>query len=107
MTDHRRLLTPVIILKNGDSYSVTSFSLSNDTDLAIPEIYGNDCPHLIASTNNNFPLGEKLFTIGNPSGLQHIVTSGLFSGYRKPNKIKYIQTDTPVNPGNSGGPLID
>ena len=96
-----------IILKNGDSYSVTTFSLSNDTDLAILEIKGNDCPHLIASTNNNLPLGEKLFTIGNPSGLQHTVTSGIFSGYRKSNKIKYIQTDAPINPGNSGGPLID
>lgn len=96
-----------IILKNGDSYSVTSFSLSNDTDLAILKINGNDCPHLIPSTNYNLPLGEKLFTIGNPSGLQHTVTSGIFSGYRKSKNIKYIQTDAPINPGNSGGPLID
>lgn len=51
--------------------------------------------------------GQKVYTIGNPSGLRHTVTSGIISGYREYKDNPLIQTDAPINPGNSGGPLID
>ena len=50
-----------------------------------------------------------MYTIGNPKGLGHTVTSGGFSGYRqwKETGEIFLQIDAPINSGNSGGPLID
>ena len=96
-----------VILKNGDEYSAVSSDKSPDSDLAVLEIVGHDCPYLPVDQQANLPLGEKVFTIGNPSGLKHTVTSGIVSGYQDIGDRNYIQTDAPINPGNSGGPLID
>jgi serine protease Do len=56
-------------------------------------------------------VGQLVFAIGSPEGLQNSVTMGVVSAVaRQPDPSKaltYIQTDAPINPGNSGGPLID
>ncbi|VAW61615.1 hypothetical protein MNBD_GAMMA09-3832 [hydrothermal vent metagenome] len=96
-----------IILKDGSEYSVVSYDVSDENDLALLGIGHKNCPYLKVNMEENIPLGEKVYTIGNPSGLQHTVTSGVVSGYRASGNKKYIQTDAPINPGNSGGPLIN
>jgi len=96
-----------VILKDGQSFGVYSSDISSNADLALLDIGGEDCPYLIANTEENLALGKKVFTIGNPSGLQHTVTSGIISGYQEYQEKQMIQTDAPINPGNSGGPLID
>jgi len=101
------IINAEVILKDGSIYNVDSFNLSSDSDLAILKINGVDCPYLVTNTDGDLALGEKVFTIGNPSGLQHTVTAGIISGYRESNNNRFIQTDAPINPGNSGGPLID
>lgn len=80
-----------------DAHDIAIFSL--------PEI---NCPYLPKGSSQDLPQGEKLFTIGSPSGLKYTVTSGIFSGFRenKQNNFHFLQTDAPINPGNSGGPLI-
>ncbi len=56
-------------------------------------------------------VGQLVFAIGSPEGLQNSVTMGVVSALaRQPDTSKpltYIQTDAPINPGNSGGPLVD
>ena len=55
-------------------------------------------------------VGNKVIAIGNPLGLSFTVTEGIISGLNRegPNGLEeYIQTDVSLNPGNSGGPLID
>jgi serine protease Do len=56
-------------------------------------------------------VGQLVFAIGSPEGLQNSVTMGVVSAVaRQPDPEKaltYIQTDAPINPGNSGGPLVD
>ena len=56
-------------------------------------------------------VGQLVFAIGSPEGLQNSVTMGVVSAVARqpdPDKpITYIQTDAPINPGNSGGPLVD
>ncbi len=56
-------------------------------------------------------MGQLVFAIGSPEGLQNSVTMGVVSAVARqadPEKpLTYIQTDAPINPGNSGGPLVD
>ncbi|MBT8338971.1 MAG: trypsin-like serine protease [Desulfatitalea sp.] len=70
-------------------------------------IEGNDCPYLETKDANQVQLGQKVYTIGNPSGLRHTVTAGILSARPHEENNQVIQTDAPINPGNSGGPLID
>ncbi|HID70059.1 MAG TPA: trypsin-like serine protease [Desulfobacterales bacterium] len=96
-----------VILIDGSTYSVDSVMLSDKYDLALITINAYDAPY-IATSRTPGDQGQKVYTIGNPSGLRHTVTSGIISGYRKyKDDQRFIQTDAPINPGNSGGPLID
>ncbi len=56
----------------------------------------------------NLSIGETVFAIGNPLGLERTVTEGVLSQtHRNFGGILYLQVDAPVNPGNSGGPLFN
>ena len=60
--------------------------------------------------SDNIEVGENVIAIGNPLGLQFSVSQGIVSAIHRegPNGIEaYIQTDAALNPGNSGGPLIN
>jgi peptidoglycan hydrolase-like protein with peptidoglycan-binding domain len=52
-------------------------------------------------------VGERVFTIGSPSGLERSLGEGLISGLRSQNDIAYVQTTAPISPGSSGGGLFD
>jgi serine protease Do len=85
--------------------------LHKDTDLALLKIDETDLPTLPLVTQQRPRVGQLVFAIGSPEGLQNSVTMGVVSAVaRQPNPDKaltYIQTDAPINPGNSGGPLVD
>ena len=82
-----------------------------DTDLALLKIEENDLPTLPLLAQSRPRVGQLVFAIGSPEGLQNSVTMGVVSAVsRQPDPTKpltYIQTDAPINPGNSGGPLVD
>jgi len=82
-----------------------------ETDLALLKIDGSDLPTLPLMTQQRPRVGQLVFAIGSPEGLQNSVTMGVVSAVaRQPDPTKamtYIQTDAPINPGNSGGPLVD
>ncbi len=78
-------------------------------DIALLKISGTHTP-LKFGDSNSVQIGEKVIAIGNPLGLQFSVTEGIVSAVERtgPNNLDaYIQTDAALNPGNSGGPLID
>jgi hypothetical protein len=52
-------------------------------------------------------VGERVYTIGNPSGLSKTMGEGLISGLREHNDIRYVQTTAPISGGSSGGALVD
>ena len=81
-----------------------------ETDLALLKIDETDLPTL-PLLEQRPRVGQLVFAIGSPEGLQNSVTMGVVSAVsRQPDPDKpltYIQTDAPINPGNSGGPLVD
>jgi len=81
-----------------------------ETDLALLKIDETDLPTLPLISQRPH-VGQLVFAIGSPEGLQNSVTMGVVSALaRQPDPTKaltYIQTDAPINPGNSGGPLVD
>jgi serine protease Do len=82
-----------------------------ETDLALLKIDETDLPTLPLVSQQRPHVGQLVFAIGSPEGLQNSVTMGVLSALaRQPDSTKpltYIQTDAPINPGNSGGPLVD
>jgi len=79
------------------------------SDVAVIKIEGKH-PYLELADSDNLKPGSKVIAIGNPLGLSFTVTEGIVSAVKRvgPNsKAEYIQTDVSLNPGNSGGPLID
>ena len=85
--------------------------LHKETDLALLKIDGKDLPTLALLADRRPRVGQLVFAIGSPEGLQNSVTMGVVSAVARqadPDKpLTYIQTDAPINPGNSGGPLVD
>jgi serine protease Do len=82
-----------------------------ETDLALLKIDEKNLPTLPLFSEMRPRVGQLVFAIGSPEGLQNSVTMGVVSAVgRQPDPEKalaYIQTDAPINPGNSGGPLVD
>jgi S1-C subfamily serine protease len=94
------------VLIDGTEYPAIKARYAPDSDLALFHLPTEGCPYLEYADSRELQQGQKLYTIGSPSGLAYSVTSGIFSGARDVNQHHVLQTDAPINPGNSGGPLI-
>ena len=89
--------------------SASFIGYNSDLDLALLKIKG-EYEFFELAEDADYSIGDKVIAIGNPLGLQFSVSQGIISAINRlgPNNIEgYIQTDTALNPGNSGGPLIN
>lgn len=79
------------------------------TDVALVKINAANLPAVTIGDSNKVRVGEWVVAIGSPFGLDNTVTAGIVSakGRDTGDYLPFIQTDVAVNPGNSGGPLID
>jgi S1-C subfamily serine protease len=93
-------------LPDGTRYESLYAKYSDDYDLALFQLPAKFCSYVKAGRSKELSYGQRLYTIGNPSGMVFTLTSGVFSGERFDGETRYLQTDAPINPGNSGGPLI-
>ncbi len=75
-------------------------------DLAILQVDATDLPPLSLASEKPAP-GESIVVMGNPHGLKHSVVSGVLSGLREIDSKSMLQLAVPVEPGNSGGPVVD
>ena len=80
-------------------------------DLALLKVEATDFPALSLGDYDKLRQGEVVFAFGSPDGLLNSVTMGVVSAAaRQPDPdspMVFVQTDAPVNPGNSGGPLVN
>jgi serine protease Do len=79
------------------------------SDVALVKIEGTNLPRLTIGDSNKIRVGEWVIAIGSPFGLDNTVTAGIVSAKARDtgDYLPLIQTDVAVNPGNSGGPLIN
>jgi len=79
------------------------------TDVAVLKIDGTDLPFLTLGSSDKIRVGEWVIAIGSPFNLENTVTAGIISAKQRDTGeyLALIQSDVAVNPGNSGGPLIN
>lgn len=105
----RDMKTARVELANGDVFdSVFVIATDERRDLAIVQIPGFNLPVLEFGNSDIVKIGEPLVILGSPQGLSGTVTAGILSAVRDSGEgFKVLQTDAAVNPGNSGGPLVN
>lgn len=105
-----------VLLYDGSSHPATLVGADPATDVAVIRVAAP--PDILVpvsfGTSNDLRVGQRVFAIGNPFGLERTLTTGIISSLnrslptRTGRTIKsIIQTDAAINPGNSGGPLLD
>ncbi len=102
-----------VTLHNRRKYSAQIVGLDRQHDLAVIQISAPGLTPAVLGDSRNLQVGQKVFAIGNPFGLNGTMTRGIVSSIRsvqspEGNAIdEAIQTDAAINPGNSGGPLLN
>lgn len=101
-------------LRDGRKFPANVLSAVKVADLAMVriEIPPDDLVHVEPGNSDKVEIGEEVFVIGAPYGLKHTFTAGHLSGKRVMEQVYFgedlelLQTDAPINQGNSGGPLF-
>lgn len=102
-------------LHDGKQYNAVKIGTDPSTDLAVIKIEGDQFPSLEVANSDNVKIGQWVVAVGNPFNLTSTVTAGIVSAKGRDLDIiqgqktieEFIQTDAVVNPGNSGGALVD
>ncbi len=103
-----------VTLSDKHKYKAEKIGVDVNHDLALIKITAPNLVPAVLSDSNGLTVGQRVYAIGNPFGLNGTMTRGIISSIRSirgPNNNNpiedAIQTDAAVNPGNSGGPLLN
>lgn len=104
----------IATLPNGEHFEGEVLASSQEFELAVVKIDGDDLPAAPLGDSSALEPGQFAIAIGNPYGYDYTVTTGVISAVGRAVSLgegsytqPMIQTDAAINPGNSGGPLID
>jgi len=99
----------IVTLTDGREFKAKVIGSDERTDVALIQIDAKGMASLPIGNPKTLKKGQWVLAIGSPFGLESTVTSGIISaiGRETGDYLPFIQTDVAVNPGNSGGPLLD
>jgi S1-C subfamily serine protease len=104
----------VITLLDGSEFKAEIVGRDSDSDIALLKIYGSGYTSVHLGDSANLRIGQLVIAIGNPLGFQHSVSAGILSGMGRTMRSSngklidnVLQSDLALNPGNSGGPMIN
>ena len=105
----------LVTLEDKREYEARVRGIDEATDLALLEISASNLPVLAFGDSDSLRIGEWVLAVGNPFSLNSTVTAGIVSGKGRSIDVlepedrieSFIQTDAAVNPGNSGGALVN
>src|SRR3954463_6398615 len=116
------IITNAHVIENADEITVslqddrqikaTVVGRDTGSDVAVLKVTAKNLTEMPLADSDKAEVGDFVFAIGNPFGLQHTVTSGIISalgrsGINPEGYEDFIQTDASINPGNSGGALVN
>jgi serine protease Do len=104
-----------VILNDGRQFKAKVVGRDPNTDIALVKVDAKDLPYLVWGNSDALKLGQWVLAVGNPFHLTSTVTAGIVSAKSRSIGIvsgqmpleSFIQTDAAVNPGNSGGALVN
>lgn len=104
-----------VTLNDKRKFDATLIGTDPSTDLALVKVEAEGLPYLIFGNSDSVRVGEWVLAVGNPFNLESTVTAGIVSAKGRSIDIlegeykieSFIQTDAAVNPGNSGGALVN
>ncbi len=105
----------LVTLHDGTEHEAHVVGSDPDTDVALIKIETTGLPTVALGDSDSVQVGDWVLAIGNPFGLSATITAGIVSAkgrhevgpYKEHKYQDFIQTDAPINPGSSGGPLFD
>ena len=92
---------------DGKKWPAKLVRVDPDHDLAELSVAGLGAPAVTLRDSSKLAVGEKVYAIGSPEGLELTISEGLISGLRDFDKNRVIQTSAAISPGSSGGGLFD
>jgi S1-C subfamily serine protease len=103
-----------VSLLDGNEFNGEIIGSDKETDIAIIKIFGSGYTPIKLGDSGNLKIGQLVIAIGNPLGYQHSVSVGVLSGVGRTMRTPggqliddILQSDAALNPGNSGGPMIN
>lgn len=106
-----------VAMADGSMYDAQLVGSDEEYDIAVLKINAprDELYPISLGTSENLRVGQKAYALGNPFGLDHTLTSGVISSLNRslPSRVNgrvmdgMVQTDAAMNPGNSGGPLLN
>ena len=103
-----------VTLNDNREFTATVIGADPQTDIALIKIDGTDFDYVSFGNSDNLEVGEWVLAVGNPFNLTSTVTAGIVSAKNRSNIVgegkslqSFIQVDAAVNPGNSGGALVN
>jgi hypothetical protein len=97
----------VTVRKGDKRYEAAVKYADDDWDLAILQVDGVGLPACKVDPDNRVTIGQNVYAIGAPLGLENSITEGIISAKRENSGITLLQTTAPISRGNSGGGLFD
>lgn len=112
------IVTNLHVLRNADSLRIglesgeiydNVYVLGKDArqDLAVLQIPATGLPALSIGDDRNSEVGDPVYVMGNPQGLERTFSDGLLSATRLENGVRYLQITAPISEGSSGGPVLN